>query len=462
MPRTQNKRIVLIEDDPSLARIFGEYLKDEDYKLTAFTEGLEGLAAIESDPPDALILDLKLPDIGGLDILRTVKERGLPTTVVVITADGSINTAVEAMKAGAADFIVKPFNKDRLVYTLRNALERQNLVRIVDAYTDEIEDGKFCGFIGSSPAMRAVYRTIESCAASDATVFITGESGSGKEICAEAIHQLSRRRDRTLVVMNCAAIPSELMEREVFGHVKGAFSGAVSDRDGAAATANGGTLFLDEICEMDINLQAKLLRFVQSGTYQKVGSDKPEKSDIRIISATNKIPWDEVEAGRFREDLYYRLYVIPVELPRLRDRGEDILMIANHFLHQFTKEEDKRFTAFSDRAAQMISAFDWPGNVRQLQNVIRNLVVLNDGKLVEPEMFPPPLDGGGGSIPARPKPHAPQNPEKGTIKPMWQIEHDHIKQVIGACGGNVSKAAALLELSPATIYRRLKEIEMNS
>ena len=296
---------------------------------------------------------------------------------------------------------------------------------------------------------------LESAASSRATVFITGESGTGKEVCAETLHRLSPRKDHPLVVLNCAAIPRDLIESEIFGHIKGSFTGAISDREGAASRANGGTLFLDEICEMELELQSKLLRFIQTGCFQRVGSNRQERVDIRFVCATNRDPFAEVQAGRFREDLFYRLHVIPVSLPPLRERDEDVLMIARRFLHEFTQEEGKPFSGFSREVENLFPAYSWPGNVRQLQNVIRNIVVLHHGEMVMPSMLPAPLDQmvpSQGS--ARPSTEATAALPDLPIKPMWQVEKEAIEKAISQCDGNIPLAATLLELSPSTIYRK--------
>ena len=367
------------------------------------------------------------------------------------------------MRAGAIDFIIKPPSADRVVVTLRNALERQRLEEIVETYREQFDRHEFCGFIGSSLPMQGVYRIIDCAAPSKATVFITGESGTGKEVCAEAIHMRSPRRDASFVGLNCAAIPAELIESEIFGHVKGAFTGAVSDREGAAARANGGTLFLDEICDMKLGLQAKLLRFIQTGTFQKVGETVTHKVDVRFLCATNRDPLEEVEADRFREDLYYRVHVIPIHLPPLREREDDIVSIANHFLESFAEEEGKSFDGFAPDAIRIISTYAWPGNIRQLQNIIRNVVVLNPGGEVTAQMLPPPLNtldpddqtarmaspsDSGVSRPA----NAGESP--ASIRPLWQVERDTIESAIRNCGGNVSQAAARLEINASTIYRK--------
>jgi len=458
-------RVLLVEDDPPLARVYCEYLRDEPMEIVSVDTGKKALKAVSDGPFDALILDVQLPDVSGLEILKKVVEMTPRTAVVVITAHGSINMAVDAMRSGASDFLMKPFNAERLIFTLRNALERQELKGIVQTLRRDFERDGYCGFIGNSLEMQAVYRIIESAASSKATVFITGESGTGKEICAEAVHAQSPRKEKPFIALNCGAIPQELMESEIFGHVKGAFTGAHANRDGAATLADGGTLFLDEICEMDLSLQVKLLRFIQTGGFQKVGSSHVEKVDVRFICATNKDPWSEVEAGRFREDLYYRLHVIPIHLPPLRDRGDDVLAIARHFLQTIAAEEGKTFKAFAPDAEELIHRYAWPGNVRQLQNVIRNVTVLHDAEVVQAGMLPTPVGCNGiGNREAGPPQREASSAVPGAggtsrIRPLWQVEQELISEAIRACDGNVSRAAALLELSPSTVYRRLREAE---
>jgi DNA-binding NtrC family response regulator len=455
----QLPHVLLVEDTPSVARVYLEYLRPEPISVTHVETGTDAFRVINKRPPEAVLLDLVLPDMDGMDILRDIVGRGLPTAVVVITAHGSISNAVSAMRSGAFDFLVKPFNAERLIVTLRNALERRRLTQLVETYK-EVGRDEYHGFVGSSLPMQAVYRMIESAAPSKATVFITGESGTGKEVCAEAIHRQSPRHDAPFVALNCAAIPKDLMESEIFGHVKGAFTGAVADRAGAASKANGGTLFLDEICEMDLGLQSKLLRFIQTGTFQKVGSTALEKVDVRFICASNRDPLAEVEGGRFREDLYYRLHVTPIVLPPLRDREADVMAIARKFLEDFAREEKKQFKAFAPDVEAVFQAYGWPGNVRQLQNVVRNIVVLNDGDVVAKPMLPPPLnavDPSAAVLSAVPQKGAPaptggEAPE--AIRPLWVVERDAIERAIDICGGNIPRAAAHLGISASTIYRK--------
>ena len=332
-----------------------------------------------------------------------------------------------------------------------------------------ISDMTFCGFIGSSAPMRSVYRMIESAAPSLATVFIKGESGTGKELCADAVHKLSPRGGKALISLNCSAIPRELMESEIFGHEKGAFTGAVGARQGAAELAEGGTLFLDEICEMDLALQAKLLRFLQTGTIQRVGGNRERKVDVRIVCATNRDPLEEVRRGTFRADLFYRLHVLPIELPPLRDRGADILLIARKALIECAGEEGRAFGRFDTHSEELLCGYDWPGNVRELLNAIRHAVVMNDGDVLRAAMLPAGIAQAGGGGPSIKQVHgysagdgpilltpnrSSASPETAALRPMWQHERDIIEAAISACGGNIGIAAAHLGISPSTIYRK--------
>jgi DNA-binding NtrC family response regulator len=318
--------------------------------------------------------------------------------------------------------------------------------------------------------MLAIYRTIENISQSRAAVFISGESGTGKELCAEAIHSQSPRKDRPFIAINCGAIPKDLIETELFGHVKGAFTGAVSDRQGAASLADGGTLFLDEICEMDIALQSKLLRFLQTGTLQRIGSQKLERVDVRVICATNRDPYVETVEGRFREDLYYRLNVIPVYLPPLREREEDAVLIANEFLRSFSLEEGKQFIRISAAASQSILNYAWPGNVRELANVLRRVVVMHDGPVVEVDMLPDSIrmnraDSASPSDPAGSLANSTEefiSSDDPSIKHSWvpegktlaNLEREIIEATIDRCQGNISEAAVTLGVSPSTLYRK--------
>jgi two-component system repressor protein LuxO len=455
------RTLLLVEDSPSLARTYQAQLAPLGHRVVTAEEGRTALALLAAEPVDCVLLDLQLPDMDGMEILQAARARPNPPAVVVITSNGSISTAIKAIRGGAFDYLVKPFPAARLLTTLQNALESAELKREVETYRRTIDRAEFCDFIGRSLPMQLVYRTIEAAAPSSASVFITGESGTGKELAAEALHRLSPRRDRPFVAINCGAIPKDLMESVVFGHVKGAFTGAAADQEGAAARADGGTLFLDEIGEMDPLLQTKLLRFVQTGTYQRVGDSRTRQADIRFIAATNRDPLQAVRDGRLREDLYYRLHVVPIEMPPLRDRGDDILLLARHFLGQFSEQEGRRFRGFTREVEARLLACPWPGNVRQLLNVVRNVVVLHDAELVEEQMLPsleggrraaPPPPAAAAPAPAAPTMHVPQAVEQ--IEPLALTEKRAIERAIAVCGGNIQLAARRLVISPSTIYRK--------
>jgi len=453
--------ILVVEDSPSMAELYREYLASAGFQVQLVATGAQALEALSGSLPVAVILDINLPDMSGMDVLKHIHHQQLPLVSLVITGHGSVDMAVEAMNFGAYDFIEKPFTAKRLLHTLNNALEHQSMSEALDTLKDEFSRNGYEDFIGSSLPMQSVYRIIDSAAPSNATVFITGESGTGKEVCATSVHKRSQRAKEPFIALNCGAIPRDLMESEIFGHTKGAFTGAVAAREGAASRAHGGTLFLDELCEMDLDLQTKLLRFIQTGSFQKVGSNKQETVDVRFICATNKDPMEEVKRGNFREDLYYRLHVIPVHLPPLRERGQDVGLIMHALLEQYAKEENKAFNGFSQEAELVMQSYDWPGNVRQLQNVLRNIVVLNSGEKVTQEMLPPPLNElnpvAEVAKPAMPRltPAADTGIETGTmIQPLWMVEREVIERAIEHCQGNIPKAAAALEVSASTIYRK--------
>lgn len=476
------QKVLLVEDSTSLAILYKQYVKDEPYEFFHVTTGKEAKAFMEKNPPQLVILDLKLPDISGQDVLAWMKENQLPTAVIVATAHGTINIAVNLLQSGADDFIEKPIQAERLKTSIRNHLKRAKLEGIVEDLQNTFNRKKYQGFIGSSLPMQAVYKIIDAVAPTTASVFIYGESGTGKEVCAEAIHYQSHRHNKSFVAINCGAIPRDLMESEIFGHVKGAFTGATTDRKGAAMLANGGTLFLDELCEMELEMQKKLLRFLQTGRFTPLGGSKELSTDIRIICATNRDPLTEVNEGRFREDLYYRVHVVPIQMPPLRERGTDIIDIASFFLKKYAKEDNKKFASMKRDVELKLCNYSWPGNVRQLQNIIRNVVVLHNDTQVAIEHLPPPLNQPLAASTVKPRtviapttsPETAQasqfhevEPQSSSedppivnqintnsIRPMADIEREAIQNAIDHCDGNVLNAAVLLELSPSTLYRK--------
>ena len=458
--------VLIVEDTLSMALMYQQHLKKSGIKSQICQSGALALAELRKGTVDTVLLDLQLPDMNGLDIIQEMDGTDHNITFIVVTANGSINTAVDAMRAGAYDFLIKPFPTEKLLTTVKNALERETLKTTVQVLKTGLKTNQVPGFVGESAPMLDVYKMIENVANSNAAVFITGESGTGKEVTAQAIHKVSHRRDAPFIALNCAALPENLIESEIFGHVKGAFTGAHEARKGAASQANGGTLFLDEICEMDINLQAKLLRFLQTGQIKRVGSDWSEDVDVRIVCATNRNPMVEVAQKRFREDLFYRLDVLSIDLPPLSHRGRDVILLAENFLKTYAAEEGKHFKVISPDAQEVMLDYHWPGNIRELQNMVRKAAVVYDGVALEPHMF---------SLKAAPaksqqddyaligtkktSAYTPQQSLKTTVtvdilQPMTTIEQSIIEAVIAACNGSIPKASQILELSPSTIYRK--------
>ncbi|MFN6924697.1 MAG: sigma-54-dependent transcriptional regulator [Tabrizicola sp.] len=461
-PTTSRPPLLLIEDTSSLQMVYRSILSGAGFRVSVAASAAEGLAQFQSLRPAVVLLDLVLPDRDGLQLMQEFLAMQPETAIIAITAHGSVNRAVEAMRAGAHDFLVKPFDENRLLGAVQNLLEERGERRaersgiVPSAESVTLTDTS--GFIGSSEAMKRIHATIASVARSMATVFITGESGTGKELCALAVHANSARASGPFIALNCGAIPQDLLESEVFGHMKGSFTGAISDKPGAAAAADGGTLFLDEVCEMAPALQTKLLRFLQTSTVQPVGATRPRKVNVRIVCATNRDPLDAVRRGQFREDLYYRLFVVPIHMPPLRERGHDVIEIAEAALQRFAEEEGRRFHGLTPETRALLLQLPWPGNVRQLLNVIRNVVVLNRGGWVTPEMLPPGL---ADDLPARatsgPQP-APDLPTTDSLVGLTLAEAERllIEATLARHGGSIPRAARVLDVSPSTLYRKIE------
>ena len=471
--KQHHNNVLIAESVDSQGLTYARSLQEAGLNVTRVATGRGALDELTKSQINLVVLDMELPDIDGLQVLKEIRTQQDPAAAIATSSNASLNGAIRALRQGAYDYLVKPFGTERLVTAVREALHGANgrcsLERPADSSDSDV-------LVGSSPAMRAAQDLIRTASTSKATAFITGESGTGKEVVARLIHRTSPRRDKPFIAINCSAMPRDLIESEIFGHVRGAFTGAVSDRAGAAIQANGGTLFLDEICEMNCDLQAKLLRFLQDGSVRRVGATKTERVDVRIICATNRDPAHEVHAGRFREDLYYRLHVLAIKLPPLRDRDNDAVEIARVLLRQHSAEEHKQFRRLSPCAEAAIAAYDWPGNVRQLQNVLRTAVVLNDGEVMTAEMLP---DLSGPSA-RRTAPFAAQSkawytvpggPDKlatmvetsgavrplSPIKPLALVEMEAINEAIRVSNNNIARAAAALGVSPSTIYRKRQQ-----
>jgi two-component system repressor protein LuxO len=457
-------KVLVIEDIPSNAEMYRVILERAGHTVHTVETMATARSALDGDLPDAVLLDLQLPDGNGLDLLHGLRASGTMVPTVVLTGNGSVQRAVDAMQAGAIDFLMKPCAADKLTDAVGQAVARwtpSDRDAPADPGAAQTDRGP-SGFIGESLAMRNVFALIDSAAASAAPVFITGESGTGKELCARAIHEGGPRRNGPFVPLNCAAIPRELIESEIFGHRKGAFTGAVENREGAASLADGGTLFLDEICEMDLELQAKLLRLVQQGTFKRVGDTHEREVDIRFVCATNRDPVAEVRAGRFREDLYYRLHVVPLAVPPLRERSSDVRVLAERFLADFATVEGKAFQGFTEDAMAALERYDWPGNVRELENVVRSVTVLNRGAAVTADMLPSHIRQAG-PAPERARPEGAANatgadasPDVADVlvQPLDRLEVLAIDAAIDRFDGNITRAAQALNISTSTIYRK--------
>lgn len=456
--------VLIIEDTISLRLVYRTIVMAAGHSVIVAGNAAEALKLFRQNDIRTVLLDLVLPDGDGLAVMHEMLSERPDTRVIVLTAHGSVNRAVEAMRAGAQDFLVKPVDEPRLTAALANATAMPPPRAALPAPLREeavlVPSGN--PFVGSSEVMQRLYAKLVSVGRSMATVFLTGESGTGKELAALSVHAASPRAKGPFIALNCGAIPQDLLESEVFGHMKGSFTGAISDKPGAAQAADGGTLFLDEICEMAPALQTKLLRFLQTSTVVPVGATKPRKVNVRIVCATNRDPMEAVRLGQFREDLFYRLYVVPLHMPPLRDRADDVIEIAEAALARFGSEEGRSFDGLSPEVQGLFRRLRWPGNVRQVLNVIRNVAVMHPGGLVTPGMLPESLfqqEATARSAPtAAPQPQAalPDLPPDLLTRPLAEIERRVIETVLSLHGGSVPKAARVLEVSPSTLYRKLE------
>lgn len=476
--------ILLVDDEVNILAALSRSIRGLNLDIHTANSANEGLVILEEQEIDVVISDKNMPGMGGNEFLEQVSQRWPETVRIMLTAYTELDAVISAINTGKIfSFMQKPWNNDELKITIQQAMNFREILAERSLLRHTLEQLKskrkhnFMSFIGQSTPMQFVYDSVERCAQSHASVFITGPSGAGKELVADAIHKLSPRKNKALISLNCAAIPSELMESEIFGHIKGAFSGAVSNRDGAATKAHNGTLFLDEIGEMDIALQAKILRFIQTGTFQKVGSDKVEKVDIRFISATNREPYEAIENGQLREDLYYRLNVISIDVPPLNERDQDSIQIARFFLQHFSELENKVFVGLSSDAQKLIQNYDWPGNVRQLENTIHSAIVMSEGPLLTDKSIARQLrltqdkvsDILNKKLPTHSSPVFGVNPSTVAhtkdadvnsidgIRSLAEVERAAIEQAIALCSDNVVKAAGLLGVSPSTLYRKVQQ-----
>jgi len=445
-------KILVVDDDPDIVEVLGDRLVSQGHTVRGARDGLEALKSIREHPPDLILLDLQMPRMGGLELLRKLDEEGeRDLTVVVITAVGTIERAVEAMKSGAYDFITKPFNPEQVTLTVSKAMERTGLRRTNRMLRDELH-GHEVEPIGASSAMKEIIDTARRAAASKSTVLVLGESGTGKEVLARSIHTWSDRRVSPFVAVNCVALTEELLESELFGHEKGSFTGAIDRKPGKFEVADEGTIFLDEIAEIRPQLQAKLLRVLQEHRFERVGGTSPIQVDIRIIAATNRDLTQEIAAGRFREDLYYRLNVITLKMPPLRERPEDVPILAAHFLDRISQETKRQVGSISPAALEALKRYDWPGNVRELENTIERAVVLGSTEEVLPE-----------DLPSHVLETSRADGEEdcaffhGEVK---RFKAQVIRDALRRAGGHHRKAAGFLGLNPTYLSRLIRNLGM--
>ncbi|MBX3185850.1 MAG: sigma-54-dependent Fis family transcriptional regulator [Labilithrix sp.] len=446
-------RILVVDDEASARGGLEKLLKQSDYEVSTAADGVQALAVAAENAPDVVVTDLHMPNMDGMALLTKLREQDVELPVIVATAHGDVNAAVAAMRAGAIDFITKPIDFDVLSLAIERSLEQRTIRAEAENLRRQLRerDGEgLKGLLGTSPAMQKVYRVARQVAGSRATVLITGESGTGKGELAKALHELSPRAKAPFVSLHCAAIPETLLESELFGHEKGSFTGADKRRLGRFEQASGGTLFLDEVGEIPALMQVKLLKVLQERTVERIGSGESIPVDVRLLAATNKDLAREVREGRFREDLYYRLNVVHVEIPPLRLRGADVLVLANHFLQKFARENHKPIESFSEAARTKILAHRWPGNVRELENAIERAVVLSERNEVDAEDLP--FDA------AQPM----QGPLRIPGSTMAEIERHAILATLEATQGSTTRAAELLDISVRTIQYRLHEYGMSA
>jgi len=456
--------VLIVDDELNIRRVLAAMLKREGYEVTTAADGEQALSVLQRTPVHVVVTDLVMPRMGGLDLLKRVAADYPDVPVIVITAHGSVDTAVAALKSGAFDYITKPFEQDELKKVIAKAarahdLERQNV--------HGVADGEKPPFVGQSQAMRQIHEIIAKVADSPSTVLITGESGTGKELVAQALHVGSSRRDKPLIKVNCAAIPKDLVESELFGYEKGAFTGAVGSKPGRFELADGGTLFLDEIGEVPVEMQVKLLRALQESEFERVGGIRTIRVDVRLIAATNRDLKALIADGKFREDLYYRLAVVPFWLPPLRDRKEDIPLLVQHFIEKYDKRLGKKVERMEDAALHVLLGYSWPGNIRELENLMERSVLFADGSVILASSLPDSLRE---RAPGTPVPIAALGPLGAIAAPSGasmkeivrqaqaELERDLIGRALEETGGNVTRAAKRLQISRKSLQIKMKEL----
>jgi DNA-binding NtrC family response regulator len=451
-----HERILIVEDEPDLRQVFVEILASDDYDISIAGDGEMAMQMLSENTYDLSLIDLYLPKADGFQVLAHLQHVSSSTSAIVMTGHGSIESAVEAMKRGAADFITKPVAFDQLRIVVKKALDVRRLQQENRLLRHQLKTKyRFENLVGTSPGMQQVFQLIEKVADAESTVLILGESGTGKELVARAIHFNSHRAEKPLVPVNCGAIPESLLESELFGHERGAFTGAARTRIGRFELANGGTIFLDEVGDMSPALQVKLLRVLQEQNFERVGGTKSVRIDVRIIAATNRNLEDAVARGEFREDLYYRLSVIPLNLPPLRERNDDVPLLLQHFMEQFNRMRDRKLQGFSPRALHMLVHYQWPGNVRELENFVDRVVVLKGQGIIEPEDLPEKMRS---TWTRSPPVTTVEIPDEGFCLDIAVrgFERELILRALLKADGVKNRAAQLLGIKRTTLIEKLK------
>ncbi|MBF4992459.1 sigma-54 dependent transcriptional regulator [Methylophilus sp. QUAN] len=446
---TPQHTILAVDDEPHMRRLLEISLRQAGYRALSAGNGREALELIQQQQIDLVVSDLHMPGMNGLQLLEVIRKQYERLPFIMVTAQGEIKTAVEAMKLGASDYILRPFELETLEIAIQKALA-VNRIQLENAFFKESSQPAVTGLIGNSAPMQSLKQMIQQVAPERATAFIVGETGTGKELVAKALHDASPRKSQLFVAVNCAAIPVDILESELFGHEKGAFTGAVKERVGKFELANGGTLFLDEITEMPIQLQSKLLRVLQENVVEKLGGNRQIALDVRVVAATNRDPLQAVKEGKLREDVYYRLNVIQLQVPPLRERGEDVGLLADYFLH-------KRQGKLSESARVCLQQYRWPGNVRELENILERAAILAGGQTIQPQHLP--ADIAQSLAPASSEPSTANNEGSDLSIPRATetIERRLILQALDACQGNKTKAAKLLEISERSLWNKLNQ-----
>lgn len=446
------KTILVVDDDESMRKVLEYNITEEGYTLFSADSAKKGLELFKGNDIDLVITDLKMPDMSGIDLMRKIRAISPSALIIVITAFGTVDSAVESMKLGAFDYISKPFNREELRIVVKKALAVGDLM-LENRYLREMVEEKYCfeNMKGSSPEMEDIFKLATHVAKSDATVLLLGESGTGKELIARGIHLHSRRKENCFITVNCGSLPENLVESELFGHRKGAFTGAISDKKGKFEMADGGTIFLDEIGELRLDLQVRLLRVLQNGIIDKVGETELITVDVRVIAATNRDLEKEIENGIFREDLYYRLCVVPITLPPLRERRDDIPLLVDHFLTKYSKKMNLEKVGISKAAINLLIKNRWPGNVRELENMIERMVVMNRTGFVSEDDLPSNII----SISQKHEKYVLELPEKGMS--LDKLEKELIEKAYEKCRKNQSKTAKYLEITRNTLLYRMEK-----